>query len=237
MVVCRQQIDAMGGIRAFVKACVPSALELAQNADLNPIFHRRCSDDKLIAKRSRAAHCMLVASKTVDKLNRIFVGLHCSTIIIRVTELTATEHILVAHALTERLVLKGGATNIGVQSNVVNQIIAQMLRVSWNSNHKVFYIAEEVANGLQQRNTAARSISRGSMDQERDRRVRVVSIRGQWYSAQRLMVINRRGGSCRVVCVCSMLRMRRHRGLLGLGQSPWRWRAHSCFSGTAAGRH
>jgi hypothetical protein len=107
---------------------------------------------------------VLVASKAVDKLNWILVGLHRSTIIIRVTELTATKHVFVAHALTERLVLEGRATDIRVLNEIVNQVVAQMLGVSGNGNHEIFNVAEEVADGLQQRNTATRAIGWSSMN-------------------------------------------------------------------------
>jgi hypothetical protein len=149
VIVRGQQIDAVGGIRTFVKECLPTTLELAQHAGLNAIFHRRCSDDKLIAKRSRAAHCVLVASKTVDKLDRILVRLHRSTIIVRITKLTTTEHVLVTHTLAKCLVLESRAANIRVQDDIVHQVIAQMLGVSGNSNHEIFNVAEKIADGFQ----------------------------------------------------------------------------------------
>ena len=74
VIVCSQQIDTVRGKRAFKKQGLPSALELAQDADLNAVFHSSCSNNKLITKRSRTAHCMPVASEAMDELDGILVG-------------------------------------------------------------------------------------------------------------------------------------------------------------------
>ena len=176
MVISREQINAVCGLRALVKRRLPVASELLKDAHLNAEYHGRCCDEEFITESTRAAHRVFVAGKAEDTLDGIFIRFHRGANIVGVSEFAATTHIFIANALTKGLISESWAAKITMQDNIVQQAVAQVLCVSRDRSHKIFNATKQVSKRFEQGHGAARAIRRSVVYHKREGGVGIVTI-------------------------------------------------------------